>query len=860
MRELRSSLSCLASVAVLAGLLVFPTPLQAASGSPEVVTTSQLPRIYGDSAGIRLGSGHLIADLNGDGVDDLVLASVSPVKLWIFFSPFEENGWDVAPGQLIESVAAADATITLSGAGGEQVNLAAGDVVGADGIRDLVVATPEEDVFGGGDQSTRFDGAIRVLAGPFETGDDLHDGDVAYSFFPSPLASADGGRLGAMLLVEDLDGDGGDDLVIGQPDYAEFFLLTRHNIGQVMVLRGETAQHLWPSSSQVIPYVEDGQGGVLPNVDVLLVGSFLPTFHQVGESVLSTMESENGGRALILAGKDEAWVVTDILSAPSDPGWMPLSHPEVTEMHNLPSEHLQGSFSIPAGARMGRVGSGRFAGHWLGVPDGIGSVFHGDLYPDWAGSTPLQDSVFSLVGDPVAQGLFGYDFASGDLNRDGLPDLAVVAPSWDLGVTDVFSEQPNSAGAVYVLSGCDGAPIGDNGVCVDSVDAHYPVSVSAALRIEGSVEEEWGVLDLDPETRDPVRITILSDRLLIIVPAFTHPSLGGSTGAVFVWKLGFDEDHDGFWTAGAGPVDCDDGSASVHPGALEYCNGVDDDCDGSLAEGEVDLDGDGAPTCAKDFDPAPIESSIDCDDSNNMLYPGGMEVCDALDNDCDQQLAPGEVDNDGDNYPRCDPLIWPDFPQSASDCDDANPLTYPGSPEQCDGLDNDCDNELAPDESDIDQDGWVACSPWTGLDEQVRGAGDCDDRDPGLAPGQPELCDGLDQDCDGQIDEGFDGDGDGFTSHVPDGSSTGPGGSSPVSCTGDPVDCDDNDPLVYPGAYEDGRDGIDNDCDGATNWPGGWSCSQVPGEGSDSLLMLALAMLVVGGRERRRGSVWRERR
>ena len=860
MTGFRSPWTCLASMAVLAGLLVAPGPLEAASGPPEVVTTSQLPRIYGDSAGIRLGSGHLVADLNGDGVEDLVLASVSPVKLWVFFSPFEEQGWDVAPGQLIESVAAADATITLGGAGGERVTLAAGDVVGADGILDLVVGTPEEDVFGGMTQETLFDGAVRVLAGPFEPGDDLHDGDVDYSFFPRQSASADGGRLGAMLLVEDLDGDGSDDLVIGQPDYAEFFLLTRYNIGQVMVLRGETAQEVWSSSSQVVPYVEDGLGGTLPSVDVLLVGSLLPSLRQVGESALSTLESENGGRALLLAGQGEAWVVTDILSAPADPGWVPLNHPEVTEIRNLPSEHLQGSFGLPPGARVGRVESGRFAGHWLGAPDGSGSVFHGDLYPDWSGASPLQDSVFSLVGDPVAQGLFGYDFASGDLNRDGLPDLAVVAPSWDLGVTDVFSEQPNSAGAVYVLSGCDGAPIGDNDVCVDSVDAHYIVSLSAALRIEGSVEEEWGELNLDPLSRAPVRVTILSDRLLIIVPAYTHPSLGGSTGAVFIWKLGFDEDHDGFWTAGAGPVDCDDAAPSVYPGALEYCNGVDDDCDGSLAEGEVDQDGDGSPTCAEDFEPAPVEDSIDCDDNNNMLYPGGMEMCDALDNDCDQQLAPGEVDDDGDGSPRCDPQLWPDFPQSAGDCDDANPMTYPGSAEHCDGLDNDCDNELASDESDIDQDGWVACSPWTGLDDRIRGAGDCDDSDAGLAPGQSELCDGVDQDCDGQIDEGYDADGDGFTSHVPDAGSAGSEASSPASCTGEPVDCDDNDPLVYPGAYEDGRDGIDHDCDGATNWPGGWSCSQAPREGRDTSLMLVLSLLVLGVHGRRRKTTSREKR
>jgi subtilisin family serine protease len=62
-----------------------------------------------------------------------------------------------------------------------------------------------------------------------------------------------------------------------------------------------------------------------------------------------------------------------------------------------------------------------------------------------------------------------------------------------------------------------------------------------------------------------------------------------------------DADGDGFWVAGPncpGPPfsDCDDGSASRHPGATESCNHVDDDCDGLVDEG-FDADGDGLPAC-----------------------------------------------------------------------------------------------------------------------------------------------------------------------------------------------------------------------------------------------------------------------
>ena len=134
------------------------------------------------------------------------------------------------------------------------------------------------------------------------------------------------------------------------------------------------------------------------------------------------------------------------------------------------------------------------------------------------------------------------------------------------------------------------------------------------------------------------------------------------------------------------------------------------------------------------------------------------------------------------------PLAQPDGDgdgyTGADDCDDTDPTVYAGAPELCDGLDNDCDGAVPADETDDDGDGYDEC-----------GDSDCDDADAGIYPGAPELCDGLDNDCDGVVpaDE-IDDDGDGYD-----------------ECGGS--DCDDADAVTYPGATEL-CDGVDNDCDG----------------------------------------------
>ena len=69
-------------------------------------------------------------------------------------------------------------------------------------------------------------------------------------------------------------------------------------------------------------------------------------------------------------------------------------------------------------------------------------------------------------------------------------------------------------------------------------------------------------------------------------------------------------------------TDCNDGIAAINPGAVELCNNIDDNCNGSTDEG-FDVDGDGYTSC-----------NGDCDDNNNAVHPGATEICNGIDDDC----------------------------------------------------------------------------------------------------------------------------------------------------------------------------------------------------------------------------------
>jgi len=190
-------------------------------------------------------------------------------------------------------------------------------------------------------------------------------------------------------------------------------------------------------------------------------------------------------------------------------------------------------------------------------------------------------------------------------------------------------------------------------------------------------------------------------------------------------------------------LDCAPANGLVYPGAEEVCDGADNNCNSSVDEGFPDKDADGLKNCVdQDDDDDGTADEADCAPLNPLVHPAAIEICDGLDNNCDDKVDEGfgDISCGKGVCAHSVPACLDGMPQA---CDPLEGISV----ELCDGQDNDCDGLT---DEDL---GWVTC-----------GKGECDHTVAACLGGAPnecdpmagaveELCDGLDNDCDGKVDE-----------------------------------------------------------------------------------------------------------
>ncbi|MFB1480225.1 MopE-related protein [Corallococcus sp. RDP092CA] len=259
-----------------------------------------------------------------------------------------------------------------------------------------------------------------------------------------------------------------------------------------------------------------------------------------------------------------------------------------------------------------------------------------------------------------------------------------------------------------------------------------------------------------------------------------------------------DEDRDGYVSTLNGGSDCDDTRPTTNPGAKELCNGRDDNCGGDIDEGfqlgevcinesngcagtyqcgsgndpqrecatpeaqpawaDEDRDGHGDPkrdnvfACTLLFPENRLPTSAprdDCDDTRGTVYLGAPEICDELDNDCDDDTDEG-LDL---GEPCTDPTYRCDNATTQCNFDDGGTLCQPPPMVPTWYPDEDKDSFGRTDA------GVVYCpQPDAGY---IRTPGDCNDGNPFTHAEADELCDGQDNNCNGlsDTDEGICGTG-----------------------------------------------------------------------------------------------------
>jgi hypothetical protein len=258
----------------------------------------------------------------------------------------------------------------------------------------------------------------------------------------------------------------------------------------------------------------------------------------------------------------------------------------------------------------------------------------GDGVCDGVDACPDEDDRIDPDSDgvPTACDLcpFAADPAQADADGDTLGDACDVCPT---------PADPNDTDGDGVCDGVDACPAFDDGFDADrdgAPDDCDPCPVDAADDSDAD-----GTCDVD-------------DRCPGADDNGPDEDGDGFADACDNCDEVFNEDQRDFDGDGFGDVcDCRVGYPDEFPGSEEVCDFEDNDCDGLVDEDDAvdalefwaDADGDGSGNPAAPLrlcrpQPHAVQNARDCDDSTALAHPGGVEVCDGVDNDCDGEADP----------------------------------------------------------------------------------------------------------------------------------------------------------------------------------------------------------------------------
>ena len=229
---------------------------------------------------------------------------------------------------------------------------------------------------------------------------------------------------------------------------------------------------------------------------------------------------------------------------------------------------------------------------------------------------------------------------------------------------------------------------------------------------------------------------------------------------------------------------------------------LDEDDLGDACDTEMDGDGiaNGLDNCPSNFNPQ--QQDLDQDGKGNLCDDDDDNdgVLDPKDN-CPEVANPAQEDMDEDEIgDLCDDDLDGDGDLNNSDCAPANPQISHLAEEDCDGVDNNCTLGIDEGFADTDLDGFKDCVDLDDDGDADPDESDCEPLDPDVNHDAIESCNGVDDNCDQQVDNGL-------------GSTT----CGLGICLHTVSNCLDGTPqLCNPveGAVAEECDGLDNNCNG----------------------------------------------